>query len=82
MYVNVSYTYFSCFVDESVKMTPTPFCRGKRCELGECVPWERVCDGVPDCRDEQDETIKLCQERTEKCKTNNTLCSNKLNIHK
>ncbi|XP_060875249.1 serine protease nudel isoform X2 [Metopolophium dirhodum] len=61
-------------IDESVKTTTVPFCSGKRCELGECVPWERVCDGVPDCRDEQDETIKMCQERTEKCKTNDTLC--------
>ncbi|KAL4107717.1 hypothetical protein QTP88_018013 [Uroleucon formosanum] len=60
--------------DESVKTTPVPFCSGKRCELGECIPWERVCDGVPDCRDEQDETIKMCQERTKKCKTNDTLC--------
>ncbi|XP_022174294.1 serine protease nudel isoform X2 [Myzus persicae] len=60
--------------DESMKTTPVPFCGGKRCELGECVPWERVCDGIPDCRDEQDETIKMCQQRTEKCKTNDTLC--------
>jgi len=76
MLVIVTYIHFLCSVDESIKTTPTPFCGGKRCELGECVPWERVCDGVPDCRDERDETIKMCEERSEKCKTNDTLCSN------
>lgn len=66
---------FNYVVDEDIKLTPAAPCNGKRCQLGECVPWERVCDGIPDCRDEQDETIRMCQLRTDKCKTNDTLCS-------
>lgn len=72
---------FKPITEERIKPTSAPVCHGKRCKLGKCVPWEKVCDGIPDCRDEQDETIKMCQERTNKCKTNDTLCSNYHQCH-
>lgn len=62
--------------EKNVKSIPALHCDGKRCELGECVPWEKVCDGIPNCRDQQDETIEMCLMRDSKCQTNNTLCSN------
>lgn len=65
-----------------MKSTPVPVCDGMRCELGNCVPWEKVCDGVSDCLNEQDETFEMCRVRTDKCKTNETLCSNYHNNHK
>lgn len=70
-------TYVFCyvFIDKEVNSTPVPLCDGKRCILGKCVPWENVCDGIPNCRDEQDETIKMCNARVNKCNTNSTLCS-------
>ncbi|XP_076681045.1 serine protease nudel isoform X2 [Andrena cerasifolii] len=43
-------------------------CDGFRCKVGQCIPQNRVCDGVPDCRDGMDEDPKYCEEIRGNCK--------------
>ncbi|XP_050544964.1 serine protease nudel-like [Daktulosphaira vitifoliae] len=61
-------------MDQKIIQETIPQCDGKRCQLGNCVPWEKICNDQWDCRNGQDESIKLCYERQNKCKTNETLC--------
>ncbi|XP_076396173.1 serine protease nudel isoform X3 [Megachile rotundata] len=42
-------------------------CEGFRCSIGQCIPKDRVCDGVPDCRDSSDENPKYCEELRDNC---------------
>jgi len=35
-------------------------CDGVRCNLGQCIPWNQVCNGVTDCRDGADEENEMC----------------------
>ena len=44
-----------------------PPCDGKRCLLGKCVPWKKVCDGLMDCPDASDELPEMCQEQRQRC---------------
>ncbi|XP_014475627.1 PREDICTED: serine protease nudel [Dinoponera quadriceps] len=37
-------------------------CDGIRCNIGWCVSWDRVCDGVADCRDAVDEMDEMCDK--------------------
>ncbi|XP_054006397.1 serine protease nudel [Hylaeus anthracinus] len=50
-------------------------CDGFRCDIGECIPHDRVCDGVPDCRDQADEDPKHCREVRENCENSVDGCS-------
>ncbi|XP_072746689.1 serine protease ndl [Anoplolepis gracilipes] len=42
------------------KPTPEPTCNGVRCNIGQCVPWSQICDGISDCRDGLDEKDEIC----------------------
>ncbi|KZC07967.1 Serine protease nudel [Dufourea novaeangliae] len=42
-------------------------CDGFRCPIGQCIPENRVCDGVPDCRDQADEDPEYCSRIRENC---------------
>nr|XP_034181143.1 serine protease nudel [Osmia lignaria] len=42
-------------------------CDGFRCSIGECIPKDRICDGVLDCRDHSDENPKYCEEFRKNC---------------
>lgn len=44
-----------------------PECNGFRCELGQCIENAKVCDGVPDCRNAEDEDESYCMKRIETC---------------
>ncbi|EDV37951.2 uncharacterized protein Dana_GF11160, isoform A [Drosophila ananassae] len=35
---------------------------GYRCASGECIPLDRLCDGIAHCQDASDETKALCQK--------------------
>ncbi|XP_034949876.1 serine protease nudel isoform X2 [Chelonus insularis] len=58
-----------------------PFCDGKRCSLGNCVTWDRVCDGIQDCRDGSDESITICNEK-QGCGVSEMQCKNGMCIPK
>jgi len=40
-----------------------PACDSVRCNLGQCIPWNRVCDGVMNCRNGEDETDEMCENK-------------------
>ncbi|XP_043512079.1 serine protease nudel-like isoform X3 [Frieseomelitta varia] len=42
-------------------------CNGFRCNVGQCIPQSRVCDGVPDCRGREDEDSNYCGPLRENC---------------
>ncbi|XP_076231283.1 serine protease nudel [Calliopsis andreniformis] len=50
-------------------------CHGFRCNLGQCIPLDRVCDGVADCRDHGDEDPKYCSRIQEQCENSVEGCS-------
>ncbi|KAL1501395.1 hypothetical protein ABEB36_006719 [Hypothenemus hampei] len=45
----------------------SPQCKGLRCNLGNCIPHEKLCDGINDCHDGGDETTDVCAEKEDKC---------------
>ncbi|XP_015603565.1 serine protease nudel [Cephus cinctus] len=47
-------------------------CDGFRCLLGQCVSWDRICDGVPDCRDGADEDADFCRRKKDRCRADPT----------
>ncbi|XP_043269435.1 serine protease nudel [Venturia canescens] len=46
-----------------------PSCDGFRCPFGSCLPWDRVCNGVDDCRDRSDENPDYCRKRKDECRS-------------
>lgn len=61
-----------------------PICTGFRCNIGQCIPQNRVCDGIPDCRGEEDEDTRYCKEFQENCENSVDSCSKRydnLNIY-
>ncbi|XP_066591634.1 serine protease nudel [Prorops nasuta] len=45
-------------------------CDGFRCSLGQCIPTNRLCDGVEDCRDGADEEKDQCEYAEKLCINN------------
>ncbi|XP_029664997.1 serine protease nudel-like [Formica exsecta] len=65
--------------------TSEPMCNGVRCNIGQCVPWSQVCDGVGDCRDDSDEKDEMCMgevqqtsgsDKFKKCAKSELRCRN------
>lgn len=52
-----------------------PICTGFRCNIGQCIPQNRVCDGIPDCRGGEDEDARYCKEFEESCENSVDSCS-------
>lgn len=66
--VRNSYKLFSrggYFSDDKIQPYKEPTCDGVRCKIGQCIPCDRVCDGVQDCRDGFDEHVKNCSKLKE-----------------
>ncbi|CAK9811280.1 Serine protease nudel [Anthophora plagiata] len=52
-----------------------PVCNGFQCNIGQCIPQNRVCDGIPDCRDRTDENLEYCGKYRENCENTVEGCS-------
>lgn len=48
-------------------MSKPPSCHGFRCDLGQCLPANKSCDGIPDCRGGEDENPQLCYLKETQC---------------
>uniref|UniRef100_A0A0C9QGD9 Acrosin n=1 Tax=Fopius arisanus TaxID=64838 RepID=A0A0C9QGD9_9HYME len=59
--------YISQAMEENIELVKEPECEGLRCKIGNCVPWEKTCDGVEDCRDGEDEERERCEEKRRNC---------------
>nr|XP_023023966.1 serine protease nudel [Leptinotarsa decemlineata] len=66
-----SIPYYKNKLLEAMERTPFelegPRCDGFRCELGECLERNQICDGIPDCRSGEDEQPDLCYEKERYC---------------
>ncbi|XP_033322344.2 serine protease nudel [Megalopta genalis] len=49
------------------RLSIEPSCDGFRCHIGQCISGSRVCDGIPDCRDQTDEDPEYCRQIREHC---------------
>ncbi|XP_072384349.1 serine protease ndl [Diabrotica undecimpunctata] len=54
-------------MDQVSLNTDAPDCDGFRCALGECINKSKTCNGIPDCRGEEDEDSSLCYENEHLC---------------
>lgn len=54
-------------IEDTLNKTATPFCDGVRCAIGDCIPWENVCDGINNCREALDEDQQYCRAKKELC---------------
>ncbi|KAG5899669.1 hypothetical protein JTB14_015159 [Gonioctena quinquepunctata] len=54
-------------MDQTPLEVDAPRCNGFRCELGECLHKNKICDGIPDCRSGEDEQADLCYEKETYC---------------
>nr|KAF7429288.1 hypothetical protein H0235_005686 [Vespula pensylvanica] len=77
--------YLTQAMEDKIQPYKEPTCDGVRCKIGQCIPYDRVCDGVPDCRDGFDENIKNCLKLKElrqknikpiKCSQSQLRCEN------
>ena len=55
-----------------VLSTTPPPCDGFRCPLGDCISLDKVCDGIPNCRDGYDENTGNCEKLKEACDNSNS----------
>lgn len=61
--------YLTEALDKTRLSTEAP-CDGFRCNFGQCISESRVCDGIPDCRDQADEDPEYCGEIRRNCDNN------------
>ncbi|XP_015117186.1 serine protease nudel [Diachasma alloeum] len=60
-------SYITQAMDRKIDAVQAPECEGLRCDIGNCVPWGKICDGVEDCRDGEDEAHGRCELRRVNC---------------
>nr|XP_031838376.1 serine protease nudel isoform X2 [Nomia melanderi] len=60
---------------DSARSSVEASCDGFRCNIGQCIPKNRVCDGVPDCRDQADEDSEYCKDIREHCGNSTDNCN-------
>lgn len=53
-------------------------CSGFRCKIGQCISKKQICNGVPDCRDKEDEDPVYCQEYRNNCENATEGCGCKI----
>nr|XP_012227219.1 PREDICTED: serine protease nudel [Linepithema humile] len=58
-------------LEKKLKPIPEAICDGVRCAIGQCIPWNQVCDGMMDCRDGADETNAMCLRVTQQARSSN-----------
>ncbi|EZA50647.1 Serine protease nudel [Ooceraea biroi] len=61
--IDYIHAYLTQALEEKLYPTPEPTCNGVRCNIGQCIPWSRVCDGMTECRDGADEAIETCSNK-------------------
>ncbi|KAG8042486.1 hypothetical protein G9C98_005120, partial [Cotesia typhae] len=74
--------YLTKIMDENDFKLPNAQCDadGMKCSEGKCLPFERICDGIQDCRDGSDENEDSCLRKKDDCndlmddEPNNPLC--------
>ncbi|XP_036149068.1 serine protease nudel [Monomorium pharaonis] len=83
--IDYIHAYLTQALEEILQPTSEPQCDGIRCNIGQCIPWNQVCNGVADCRDGADEESEIClqmqQSRTKnginnKCAKSELRCEN------
>lgn len=52
-------------------------CDGIRCKRGNCVVWEKVCDGIQQCNEGEDENEDACHAREEICNNSTSVICGK-----
>ncbi|XP_063992625.1 serine protease nudel isoform X2 [Diachasmimorpha longicaudata] len=66
-----SIDYYNSYITQAMydqtKAVQAPECEGLRCSTGNCVVWKKICDGVDDCRDGEDEAQGRCKEKRANC---------------
>ncbi|GJQ72842.1 hypothetical protein Trydic_g1491 [Trypoxylus dichotomus] len=62
---------FNIFEHHGDFTSPPKKCQGFRCTLGQCIESRRICNGIPDCRDGEDENTLMCREWNTFCHLSN-----------
>ncbi|XP_011256317.2 serine protease nudel isoform X3 [Camponotus floridanus] len=58
--IDYIHAFFIHSLETDLEPTPEPTCDGVRCNIGQCIPWNQVCDDIVDCRDGSDEKDEMC----------------------
>ncbi|XP_018405344.1 PREDICTED: serine protease nudel-like [Cyphomyrmex costatus] len=83
--IDYIHAYLTQALEEVSESTPEAACDGVRCNHGQCISWNQVCDGVMDCRDGADEKNGMClqmqqirrrNETNNKCAKSEIRCRN------
>ncbi|KAI4503887.1 hypothetical protein M0802_001290 [Mischocyttarus mexicanus] len=83
--------YLTQAIEDKIQSYKEPICDGIRCKIGQCIPWNRTCNGIPDCRDGIDEILSNCLVSREfrqydsnfnKCNKSQLRCDNGDCVHK
>ncbi|EGI57358.1 Serine protease nudel [Acromyrmex echinatior] len=82
--IDYIHAYLTQTLEKVSQPTPEAACDGVRCNIGQCIPWNQVCDGVMDCRDGADEKNAMClqvqqirrRNETNKCAKSEIQCRN------
>ncbi|KAK2585023.1 hypothetical protein KPH14_008548 [Odynerus spinipes] len=72
--IDYLYAYLTQAMEDKIQPYTEPTCNGVRCNIGQCVPWDRVCDGVSDCRSGVDESVENCRKLKELCQNDVNAC--------
>ncbi|XP_011695705.1 PREDICTED: serine protease nudel isoform X2 [Wasmannia auropunctata] len=68
--IDYIHAYLTQALEEAPQSTPEVTCDGVRCNIGQCIPKNQVCDGVVDCRDGADEESEMCLQMQQIRRTN------------